>query len=34
MVKVRGAGHGGPTFWAAELLDLVDGFLARNLTDG
>ena len=34
MVRVRGAGHGGPTFWTDELLHLVDGFLARNLTDG
>jgi acetyl esterase/lipase len=32
MVKVRGAAHGGPSFWTEELLDLVDEFLARHLS--
>ena len=31
LVKVRGAAHGGPTFWTKELLELVAEFLARNL---
>jgi acetyl esterase/lipase len=31
MVKVRGAAHGGSTFWTDELMDLVDGFLSRHL---
>jgi acetyl esterase/lipase len=32
MVKVRGAAHGGVTFWTDELMDLVAGFLRRHLT--
>lgn len=32
MTKVRGAGHGGPSFWTDELLDLVEEFLSRHLT--
>jgi acetyl esterase/lipase len=31
LVQVKGAGHGGPTFWTPELLDLVDHFLRENL---
>ena len=31
MVKVRGAAHGGVTFWTDELLDLVAGFLSEHL---
>jgi acetyl esterase/lipase len=32
LVQVKGAGHGGPTFWTAELMDLVHDFLQRHLT--
>jgi acetyl esterase/lipase len=32
LVQVRGAGHGGPTFWTEELMDLVHGFLSEHLT--
>ena len=32
LVKVTGAGHGGPTFWTAGLLDLVDDFFRRHLS--
>lgn len=32
LVQVRGAGHGGPTFWTDELMDLVHDFLSRHLT--
>ena len=31
MVRVRGAAHGGVTFWTDELLDLVEEFLARHI---
>ena len=31
LVRVRGAGHGGPGFWTAELMDLVDEFLGAHL---
>ena len=31
LVQVKGAGHGGPTFWTAELMDLVHEFLQRHL---
>jgi acetyl esterase/lipase len=31
MVKVRGAAHGGTSFWTDELLDLVADFLLRRL---
>ena len=31
LVKVRGAAHGGTTFWTGELLDLVAEFLDRHL---
>ena len=31
MVKVRGAAHGGVTFWTDELLDIVGDFLDRHL---
>jgi acetyl esterase/lipase len=31
LVQVKGAGHGGPTFWTPELLDLVDRFLLGHL---
>jgi len=31
LVQVQGAGHGGPTFWTPELLDLVEHFLADHL---
>lgn len=31
LVRVRGAGHGGPGFWTSELMDLVDEFLAAQL---
>lgn len=34
LVKVRGAAHGGPSFWTEELLDLVAEFLARHLDPG
>jgi acetyl esterase/lipase len=34
LVKVRGAAHGGPSFWTDELMDLVAGFLARHLGPG
>ena len=32
MVKVRGAAHGGVTFWTDEMMDLVADFLGRHLT--
>jgi acetyl esterase/lipase len=32
LVQVKAAGHGGPTFWTPELMDLVDGFLEQHLT--
>jgi fermentation-respiration switch protein FrsA (DUF1100 family) len=32
LVQVKGAGHGGPTFWTAELMDLVHNFLQRHLS--
>jgi hypothetical protein len=32
MVKVRGAAHGGPSFWTDELLELVADFLSRHLS--
>lgn len=32
MVKVRGAAHGGVTFWTDELMDIVADFLARHLS--
>jgi hypothetical protein len=31
MVRVRGAAHGGVTFWTDELLDIVGDFLDRHL---
>ena len=31
LVRVRGAAHGGPSFWTEELLELVAEFLARHL---
>jgi acetyl esterase/lipase len=34
LVQVQAAGHGGPTFWTPELLDLVDEFLDQQLTTG
>jgi fermentation-respiration switch protein FrsA (DUF1100 family) len=31
LTQVAGAGHGGPTFWTPQLMDLVDEFLQRHL---
>jgi acetyl esterase/lipase len=31
LVQVRGAGHGGPTFWTDELMGLVHDFLSEHL---
>ncbi len=31
LVQVRGAGHGGRSFWTPELLDLVEEFLRRHV---
>lgn len=31
LVQVRGADHGGPTFWTDELMDLVHDFIDRHL---
>jgi acetyl esterase/lipase len=33
LIQVKGAGHGGPTFWTPELLDLVDRFLVEHLPE-
>jgi acetyl esterase/lipase len=31
LVQIRGAGHGGPSFWSSGVLEMVAGFLQRHL---